>query len=475
MFLLAIDKRVKSHLQKFRRNKDKSIEEFMNDYDSVMYNFNHFYKRQGESNPTKKNVIENFHMFTNSPSAKSGVMTCGEVAAYLTMMHYVQDDYEVRNSNNRCSESDRTELPQGTKIDDMVNGGISLQNVASTQPLNFMSSFLDGKIRHDKIFFPELTDEEKQSSLGANLCLVMGMFQSLVTDIKKKRARNISREHSAKVSAVEPIPQTPKHSNVRAVVGNRKQNLTRHRENYVKIEARNMHPESMSSNIFDLSRLTSLSHTEKVQAYNETDNFKGDVSHRECNHHNPIDDQTAKHGFYVTRNPMIEFPFEKNYEYTSHGENFPEKFEIPATNPSFESDLEHVNETNTHKGEIPPNDMIEKQINQRMRSLSMSIHSFDLNEVEESMIRGNNIARSDTNPSKRLSPGDGNENGRGNLDLIHLGNKRSLVKTLSIDSEMVQTNNSSSSCASGVSDPVPIQYLHDHVHKRQRGMSYIGA
>ena len=176
----------------------------MNDYDSVMYNFNHFYRRQGESNPTKKDLIENFHIFTNSPSAKSGVMTSGEVAAYLTMMHYVQDDYDVRNSSNPCSESDHTELPQQTKIDDTANGGISLQNRASTQPLNFMSSFLGGKIRHEKIFFPELTDEEKHSPLGANLCLVMGMFQSLVTDIKEKRAQNISRGHSAKASAVQP-------------------------------------------------------------------------------------------------------------------------------------------------------------------------------------------------------------------------------------------------------------------------------
>lgn len=471
---MAIDKRVKSHLQKFRRNKDKSIEEFMNDYDSVMYNFNHFYKRQEGRNPTKKDVIENFHMFTNSPSARSGVMTCGEVSAYLTMMYYVQDDCEVRNSNNPSSESNRAEQPQGTKIDDMANGGISLQNVASTQPLNFMSAFLDGNIRHDKIFFPELTDKEKQSPLGANICLVMGMFQSLVTDIKEKRERNMTCEHTAKASTEDPIPQTPKHSNVRAIVSNRMPNLTRRHEDYERNEAHSMQSESISSNIFDLSRLTSISRTEKVKAWNGTDDFEGDVPHRECNHHNSIGDQTAKHGFYVTRNPTTEFPFEKNYEYTSHGQNFPEKIEIPATKPSFESDLVHVNQIDTRKVEITPKDVFHK----RMRSLSMSIHSFDLNEVEESMIRDNNIARSDTNPSKMHSPADGNENERGYHDLIHLGNKRSLVKTFSTDSEMVKTNNcssSSSSCASGVSDPEAIQYLHDHVHKRQRGMSSIGA
>lgn len=478
-FLFANYKRVKSHLQKFRRNKDKSIEEFMNDYDSVMYNFNHFYKRQGGSNPTKKDVIENFHMFTNSPSAKTGVMTSGEVAAYLTMMYYVQDDYEVRNSKNPSSESDRTEPPQGTNIDDMANGGISLQNVASTQPLNFMSSFLDGNIRHDKIFFPELTDEEKQSPLGSNLCLVMGMFQSLVTDIKGKRARNISHEDSVNASAVEPIPHTPKHSNARVVM-NRKQILNRHREDYERNEAHNMHTESISSNVFDLSRLTSTSRTEKVKSYhNGTDDFKDNVPDREWNHLNSIGDTTARHGFYVTRHPPTEFSScERSYEFTSHDENFPEKLFIPTTKPSFESDLEDVNEAHTRKLETPPKDMIDKQTNQRMRSLSMSLHSFDLNEVEESMIRGNNTAKSDSNPSKTYTPIDVNENGRGCQDLIHLGNKRSILKTFSLDSEKVQTNNStssSSSCASGVSDPEAITYLHDHVCKRQRGMSYIGA
>jgi hypothetical protein len=129
-------------------------------------------------------------------SSKIGALTSGEVAAHLTM---VDMTYKSNNSSgsttNALSESQRTLHQQEHALegDDVgslfMKTDVSWQNTASADPITFLSKFLEGEMKteEESIHLPILTDFEKNSTLGAMLCYIMGLFLSLKQRILDER------------------------------------------------------------------------------------------------------------------------------------------------------------------------------------------------------------------------------------------------------------------------------------------------
>lgn len=138
--------------------------------------------------------LEDLYTITkgNISSSKIGLLTSGEVAAYLTMvdMAYVTSSTITSSSLSEshtlpsrvCNSEIRDADDSFTKTDDA-----SWQNTASADPMSFISKFLEGDMKTESIELPTLTDSEKNSTLGAMLCYVMGLFFSLKQRILDER------------------------------------------------------------------------------------------------------------------------------------------------------------------------------------------------------------------------------------------------------------------------------------------------
>lgn len=166
------------------------MEEFMSVYDTTIDLYKEYCRDHGG-----KLSQEDLHKITNDiiSSSKIGALTSGEVAAYLTMvdMTYISNN---RGSTNALTESQRT-LHQAHALegDDVgslfMKTDVSWQNTASADPISFLSKFLEGEMKTEEssIHLPILTDFEKNSTLGAMLCYIMGLFLSLKQRILDER------------------------------------------------------------------------------------------------------------------------------------------------------------------------------------------------------------------------------------------------------------------------------------------------
>ena len=127
--------RVKSHLQKYRKNRDRSRKEFMTSYENSLQGFKN---QSGES-------------FDDNDSDDRGGLTAGEAAAFCTHAVSSQREGSYDSSTSRRSSP----VP-------MTNSGGTLQ-------------------------LPILSVEERDGPIGRSFDCLMGLFQSLSQQLEASR------------------------------------------------------------------------------------------------------------------------------------------------------------------------------------------------------------------------------------------------------------------------------------------------
>ncbi|KAL7551953.1 hypothetical protein ACHAWF_015878, partial [Thalassiosira exigua] len=145
--------RVKSRLQKYRLNREKSRKEFMASYDSALEEFR---KRQQQMQPGEQ-----------EDSDTGGSFSCGEAAALCT--HATISDARIGGSGS----SSREESQRSTPI--AVPGPTSISNQNS-----------EGAAV-GALHMPLLTAQEKDGPLGQAFGHLIGVFQSLVQQLEDSR------------------------------------------------------------------------------------------------------------------------------------------------------------------------------------------------------------------------------------------------------------------------------------------------
>jgi SHAQKYF class myb-like DNA-binding protein len=158
---------VKSHLQKHRKNLDKAMKEFMLSYDTAM--------SQLESIPTldfcnQRNQPEK--QLENAIAAmgcKPSFLLGAEPAAFLS---FCSNPFLHPNGfENTCeAERDPSHSP----------ANITIEEFHAKNPLEMLE-------RCTSLSIPSLTEDEKKSSLGKTLALIMGMFDSFKQHILDHR------------------------------------------------------------------------------------------------------------------------------------------------------------------------------------------------------------------------------------------------------------------------------------------------
>lgn len=143
--------RVKSHLQKYRLNRQKSRNEFMNSYDRALNGF--------KNNP---------HDFDDDGDHS---FSCGEVAALLTHSVQTEGARDGSQSSTRTRAAEQAPVQRGSSPQD--------HDVVST------------------LHLPLLSEEENQSPLGQTFGYLVGMFQTLSLELEmKRRAQESTQSHT---------------------------------------------------------------------------------------------------------------------------------------------------------------------------------------------------------------------------------------------------------------------------------------
>ncbi|CAB9503978.1 Transcription factor [Seminavis robusta] len=169
--------RVKSHLQKYRKNKEKSREDFLKDYDDFVRKA----MTVGGTGATTTNHIIMPPSAMISTIMGEGRISGGDIAAFLT--------YSV--------------MTEGQAKAAPTAGGGGSKPISSVEFSKESQDYL-------KIFagthvpFPKLTEEEKRSPLGISMVYVMGLFSSLSQYMVQER-----RKRSTRPFAVENPDDAP--------------------------------------------------------------------------------------------------------------------------------------------------------------------------------------------------------------------------------------------------------------------------
>lgn len=154
--------RVKSHLQKYRKNRDRSRKEFMTSYENSL---------QGYKNQSGEEFDDD-----DSDNDRGG-LTCGEAAAFCT--HVVSSQ---RGSGSYESSTSRRSSPV---------------------PMNDSGGTLH---------LPMLSTEERDGPIGRSFDCLMGLFQSLSQQLEASRGGGIkTAAPSAPIPASSQSQQHPSH------------------------------------------------------------------------------------------------------------------------------------------------------------------------------------------------------------------------------------------------------------------------
>jgi hypothetical protein len=246
--------RVKSHLQKYRKNKKKNKEEFLREYDrwtekalqSIgglsaaartnlvnspiavldMINTN---DRKGNTPTT---TFSGLHQHMGGDPSK--LLIGGELPAYLTFtvmleeahkqylqtgQNFVGDDAHYQHQRQRQSQPSQrrrrlneNSSDESSTIMSQVNALVGdamlttagTSTTALTQQFQSMPSAEEytQRLSGTKIVLPTLTEEESQSSLGVSISHVIGLFYSMSHALIKERKR--AQEHATSTSATAP-------------------------------------------------------------------------------------------------------------------------------------------------------------------------------------------------------------------------------------------------------------------------------
>lgn len=170
--------RVKSKLQKYRKNKDKSREEFNEEYEAFLQRLRAL-DSAGAGTSASDSPMALLEMLG------SNKMLGGDVAAFLS--------YAVMR--------ERMTMASGEG-----DGAIISSQLLKKGALEYVEHFAGTGIP-----FPELTEEEKKSSLGISMTFVMGLFlsmsQYLASSREQQQHSNSSSEDDSKtVPTVDTKP-----------------------------------------------------------------------------------------------------------------------------------------------------------------------------------------------------------------------------------------------------------------------------
>eukprot|EP00559_Dactyliosolen_fragilissimus_P005060 CAMPEP_0184855114 /NCGR_PEP_ID=MMETSP0580-20130426/437_1 /TAXON_ID=1118495 /ORGANISM="Dactyliosolen fragilissimus" /LENGTH=299 /DNA_ID=CAMNT_0027349541 /DNA_START=435 /DNA_END=1334 /DNA_ORIENTATION=+ len=169
--------RIKSKLQKFRKNKEKFKQEFMTDYDKALDMY-HYVPTRVEPDDNKPDFVnqaysgQNWHLPLHMrgnflPLFNS--MSSGEIAAYLT---YAATSYpRVKSRERNMSTIIHNENNENLVCADNSEGQDNLI------------------IPSAGLILPKLTEEEKSSTIGSSLGSFVSLFQSLSKELYLNRAK----------------------------------------------------------------------------------------------------------------------------------------------------------------------------------------------------------------------------------------------------------------------------------------------
>lgn len=171
--------RVKSKLQKYRNNKKKSRQDFMEEYDAFLARLNAV-GCAGLGSPGGR-----------SPTSLLEMMGCkkllgGDAAAFLS--------YAVMNE----------QAAGGSRGDAAIEGIAAMTSHLLRKDVSEYIQDFEGT----GIPFPELSEEEKQTSLGVSLTFVMGLFLSMTQHLMTERteAKRLADLQLANSSSTDQHP-----------------------------------------------------------------------------------------------------------------------------------------------------------------------------------------------------------------------------------------------------------------------------
>jgi SHAQKYF class myb-like DNA-binding protein len=168
--------RVKSHLQKYRKNRTKSKQDFLHDYDEFMRKA----MTVGGAAANASHVI--MPLCTLMEMMGGGKPSGGDVAAMLS--YAVMTEGEVKNGS-----------------------GATISSIGIAKDSQDYLKIFAGT----HVPFPQLTEEEKRSPLGVSMVYVMGLFSSLSQHMlqeRRKSTRPMSIPPTSMQAAADPPVNT---------------------------------------------------------------------------------------------------------------------------------------------------------------------------------------------------------------------------------------------------------------------------
>mmetsp|Transcript_3018 Transcript_3018/g.6439 ORF Transcript_3018/g.6439 Transcript_3018/m.6439 type:complete len:1543 (+) Transcript_3018:112-4740(+) len=196
--------RVKSHLQKYRLNRQKSRKEFMASYDSALAGFQKRQQQKEEEGGEDANV-------DLSIAESRGGLSCGEAAALCThaMMNEragIGDDSVAVPVESQEKESPQRHASVAARSSSSPEN--SGPDVCSTQSVEGLVTEAEGV---PTLHLPLLTAEERDSPIGQSFGYLVGMFQTLSQQLELNRhleAHNSTADDSpsGEVSPSAPAP-----------------------------------------------------------------------------------------------------------------------------------------------------------------------------------------------------------------------------------------------------------------------------
>ncbi|OEU20354.1 hypothetical protein FRACYDRAFT_268222 [Fragilariopsis cylindrus CCMP1102] len=181
---MITSERVKSKLQKYRNNKEKSKHEFMDKYCSYLKKI--------------KSLVDDGTIQDGSDlSSLMGIMGSGnkllggDTAGYLTYAVMKECNKEKKKKRKRNGNITTTTTNINNTIDDNEeesededNNDILSTNVLRKGARDYVDNYAGSAIQ-----FPILTAKEKKSSLGIAMTYIMGLFLSMSQHLTRERAR----------------------------------------------------------------------------------------------------------------------------------------------------------------------------------------------------------------------------------------------------------------------------------------------
>jgi SHAQKYF class myb-like DNA-binding protein len=180
---MITSERVKSKLQKYRNNKEKSKQEFMDKYCSYLKKI-----KSLEDDGTIKDDSDLSSLMAVMGSGNK--LLGGDTAGYLTYAVMKECNKEKKKKKKRNGNTTNGNNNNGNNDDndeeseDEDNNDVLSTNVLRKGARDYVDNYAGSAIQ-----FPILTATEKKSSLGIAMTFIMGLFLSMSQHLTRERAR----------------------------------------------------------------------------------------------------------------------------------------------------------------------------------------------------------------------------------------------------------------------------------------------